>query len=485
MTDRRSSGASTDAEQPTDTANGIQLAERDPRDDRQAPPRIQRFFVVAVMLVALVGLGLLAWAFVIHAMEGRPTDIVADDDDWAWGIAGAVLLIIGGTALVIRPERGTSRQQIATAGIWSVALLAGLSGLWWFIDSSTRMEDWQGTPVQSQAEVAAYLDAHPPLPPIAGDDAGDSEVLLVPTGVMLQSVEFLSGSNVRVSGYVWQKYPVDHPDSVVRGFVLPDAVVEAYRADEAYRLDDGTTETIGWYFAATLRESFDYARYPFDRPNVSLRLWAKDFSHDIQLVPDFDAYFDLSPRSMPGIEGTFVYGNWNPVYSGFSFDLGYYNADYGVPGDESSTVGDPEVVFNLVMKRDPLGPGLDFVAYSMTVALLTFGLQVLTHGNPDIRGRFGISTAGVLGSVSVLLFGVISKQGGLRTALDTQQITYLEALPTLLYIMLLLTALNAILVCAPFSFKVLEYRDNLLPELLFWPILFSLLFVITLVVFYA
>lgn len=447
------------------------------------PPRIRRGFVFAVSLVVLLGLVMLVWAVSRRLTGGVGESVIANDDDWAWGIAGMVLLVIGGSALAIRPERGTAKAQIATAAVWTVALLAGLSGLWWLIDSSTREDGWRGTPVRSHADVAAFLDAHAPLPPIAS--SGDQDILMVPTGVMIQSVEFLSGSNVRVSGYVWQKYPQGLPDSFVRGFVLPDAVVEAYRSEEAYRLSDGTTETIGWYFAATLRESFDYARYPFDRPNIWLRLWAKDFSHNIQLVPDLDAYFDLTPSTMPGIEGTFVYGNWNPVFSGFSFDLGYYNSDYGIPGDETSNVGDPEVVFNFVMKRDPLGPASDFVFYSLTVALLTFGLLVLTSGNPDIRGRFGISTAGVLGSVSVLLFGVIGKQGTLRTALDTQQLTYLEALPVLLYVMLLLTALNAILVCAPFDFKVLEYRDNLLPELFFWPVLLSLLFLLTLVVYYA
>ncbi len=481
MSERSPSGAPVTVVESIDTDNEV----RPPEPPAQIEPssRTKRAIVIAVALVALIGLGMLSVAVVSHLREAGNQDVIANDDDWAWGIAGAVMLVVGASALAIRPERGTVRQQIATAAIWSVALLAGLAGLWWLIESSTREEHWRGTPVRTHSEVAAFLDAHPPLPPIASTSQG--ETLLVPTGVMLQSAEFLSGSNVRVSGYVWQKYPEDLPDSVVRGFALPDAVVEAYRSEEAYRLSDGTTETIGWYFAATLRESFDYSRYPFDRPNVFVRLWAKDFSHDIQLVPDLDAYVDLTPSTMPGIEGTFVYGNWDPVYSGYSLDLGHYNSDYGIPSSEASGEGDPEVVFNLVMKRDPLGPASDFVTYALTVALLTFGLQVLTHGNPDIRGRFGISTAGVLGSVSVLLFGVIGKQSSLRTALDTQQLTYLEALPTVLYVMLLLTALNAILVCAPFHFKLLAYRDNLLPELFFWPVLLSLLFIATLAVFYA
>lgn len=453
-------------------------------NDWPVPPRAKHAFRLAMALVALAGVALLGWSALALAGRVSYRPGTTADDPRGWLIAGAALLVIGGSALLMRPEAGSARRQIVAAVVWTITLLAALIGLWLLIDGAGAQTEWRGTALLRPADVDAFLADHPALPPIAAVPDGDAGVLRVPTGVMLQSAEFLGGSNVRVTGYVWQKYPSDLPDDVVRGFVLPDALTEAYRAEEAYRYDDGTTETIGWYIAATLREAFDYARYPFDRPNIWLRLWARDFDRNILLVPDFAAYPNLAPTSMPGVEGGFVYANWDPAYSGFSYHLATFNSDFGIPSDDVGE-GDPELHFNLVLKRDPLGPASDFLSYTFTVALLTFGLLTLTSANPDIRGRFGISTAGVLGSVSVLLFGVISKQGGLRTSLDTQQLTYLEALPILLYGMLLLTATNAILVCAPFDFKVLEYRDNLLPEILFWPVLLGVLCAVTLAVFFV
>jgi hypothetical protein len=201
------------------------------------------------------------------------------------------------------------------------------------------------------------------------------------------------------------------------------------------------------------------------------------------IVPDFEGYIDLTPSSLPGIEGQMVYGSWNPVFSGFSYDTSYYNADYGYRSDKTGT-GAPEMHFNFVLKRDPINPFTDQLFYAGTVALLVFGLLSLTTANQEDRGRFGISTAGVLGSVSVLLFGIIAKQTSLRSGLDSQTLTYLETLPIMLYVMLLLTSLNAILVTSPFDVRILEYRNNLLPELIFWPILLGGLFTVTMMVFY-
>jgi hypothetical protein len=469
----------TEASGPTEP---VEPAPGDGRaNDSPIPPGVQRGFRAAVAVIAVVGLALLIGSVVAHRTRGG--SVLTNDAALAWAITGAVLMAVGTSALLLRPEAASARRQIASTGVWTLALLVGLIALWWLIDHSTRQDEWIGRPVFGPADVNAFLNENPDLPPIAAVGDGGPP-LHIPTGVMLQSAEFLSGSNVRVTGYVWQKYPSDLPDDVERGIVLPDALSEAYQAQEAYRHDDGETETVGWYIAATLRQAFDVARYPFDRPNVWLRLWARDFDHNQVLVPDFAAYREITPAAMPGVEGSFVFGNWDPAYSGWSYDLAFFNADFGIPADDLDR-GDPELYFNLVLKRDPLGPASDFIAYSLTVALLSFGLLALTSANPDVRGRFGISTAGVLGSVSVLLFGVISKQSGLRLALDTQQLTYLEALPILLYVMLLLTALNAILVCAPFNLRILEYRDNLLPELLYWPILLTLLFVVTLAVFFT
>ncbi len=41
-----------------------------------------------------------------------------------------------------------------------------------------------------------------------------------------------------------------------------EAIKEAYDTKEAYRYEEDGVETVGWYFAATLRQPFEYAEYP-------------------------------------------------------------------------------------------------------------------------------------------------------------------------------------------------------------------------------
>ena len=180
-----------------------------------------------------------------------------------------------------------------------------------------------GTIVTSPQELEAFVAAHP--------DSFAAYDYRVPTGIFLQSFEFLNANNVEMSGFVWQTYGPEIPDHVMRGIVLPEAVEEAYEAKEVWRVeqDDGT-EQIGWYFSGTFRQNFDYRLYPFDRQDIWLRIWSPEPVEGVLPVPDFGAYRDLTPSSLPGIDTQFVYGGWDPLSSEFSFDLIDYNTDFGL-----------------------------------------------------------------------------------------------------------------------------------------------------------
>ena len=442
-----------------------------------AVPTPQPWFGVmrwGAFLLAIVGAAIVGAAAWRHLSGSVPLSLGFDDPDWAPVVAGGVLLALGLSAVVWRPELGILRRQIVTSAAWAIALLSGLVLLWVLIDSSSVRDDWVGTPVFDAAQVDRLIEKRFP----AAADA-----YRIPTGVQLQSVEFKTAADVEVTGYVWQFYGDDAPADLTEGFVLPEALHDAYTATEAYRQPAPGGEVVGWYFAATLRQSFDYQDFPFERENVWLRLWSRDFDRRVLLVPDFDAYRDMVPTTMPGIETNFVHGGWDPLYSGFSYSADDYNVDFGT--DAALAGADyPELYFNFVLRRDFLGPFTDHLVYATAVALLLFGLLGLTSSNDATRGRFGITTAGVLGSCGVFLFGVIAKHNQIRTSLDTQQVTYLEAVPILLYVMIVFVALNAIVVASPLHVPLLEYRDNRFPELIYWPLLLGTLFAITYVVFF-
>jgi hypothetical protein len=178
-------------------------------------------------------------------------DTVSGSDDLMTIMLLVLAFILALSVAVLRPGARNVDGTRLTSVIWTVALLAALLFTWKVIVGAQRWEGAVGTIVTSPQELEAFVAAHP-------ESFADHEYR-VPTGIFLQSFEFLNTNNVEIAGFAWQTYGPEIPDHIMRGIVLPEAVEEAYEADEVWRVeqDDGT-EQIGWYFSGTFRQNFDY-----------------------------------------------------------------------------------------------------------------------------------------------------------------------------------------------------------------------------------
>lgn len=441
--------------------------------EQEAPPG-PGWRRLAFAVLAVLAAGAAIW--LIRGLASGTGSLSAAEDPPA--AAAAIILgvvaAMAGAVAAIRPERGTLHALVATSAAWSIALLIALASAWAVIASTELRDFWHGTPVATAAEASAYLDGRIP----SGVDP-----VRIPTGVLLQSMEFLSGDNVQLTGYVWQRFGPDVPDDVVQGVVLPEAIREAYDAKEAYRHVEGDVETVGWYFYATLRQPFSYGRYPFDEQDVWLRLWSRDLANDVVLVPDFASYRELTPGALPGIESEFVFGGWKPIDSGFTYSVQSYDTSFGI-GSPDDVPRLPELYFNLILDREFGGPFFEHLVFSIAVAVLLFGLLVLTTDDENLKARFQLSTAGVLGAASGLLFAVILKHNQLRNVVGNQGVSYIEVIPIILYGAIVAVVLNAILVAAPWKPRVIAHRNNLVPVLAYWPVVLGLLLIVTLLTFF-
>jgi hypothetical protein len=427
---------------------------------------------VSLVVLILCALALVALVYRHVSTVTSVTD--AKTPQVAGAMLAGVAMLMALAVLLFRPERETLGSLVSTSAAWSIALAIALIFAWGGIAVTDRQDQWHGTAVFSQSDVNAYLART--VPP-------GVKPILIPTGVVVKSLEFLTGDNVQVTGFIWQKYGPDVPKDLDRGVVLAEGVKEAYDTKEVYRYVQDGVETIGWYFAATLRQPFEYAEYPFDEQNVWLRFWARDFGKDTILVPDFDSYVTMDPKSLPGLEKEFVYSGWSPAYAGFSLSKEQYSSSYGIgTANEYATL--PELYFNLVLDRNFAGPFFEHFIFALAAAILLFGLIVLTTDDENLKARFQLSTAGVLGAASGLLFAVILKHNQLRTQIGARGVSYVEIIPIILYGMIVIVVLNAILVASPRQVKLIHYRNNLLPVLAYWPAVFGLLLFATLVVFY-
>jgi hypothetical protein len=392
-----------------------------------------------------------------------------------------IMLLVLGFVLalsiaVLQPGARNVSGTRLTSVIWTVALVAALLFSWRVIERSHRWEGHIGTIVTSPQELDAFVNAHA--------DAFAVYDYRVPTGIFLQSFEFLNANNVVLSGFVWQTYGPEIPDHIMRGIVLPEAVKEAYEAKEVWRVeqDDGSEE-IGWYFSGTFRQNFKYGLYPFDRQDIWLRIWSPEPVEGVIPVPDFGAYRDLTPSTLPGIDTQFVYGGWDPLSSEFSYDLTDYNVDFGL-GYGYTGGPDPEFYYNLSVERDFLGPMLEHLVLEAAIAILLFFLLVLLVHDTDVERHVGLSIFELVVAAGGLLFAVILDHNAIRATVESQDLTYLGWFPLILAVFIVLVVLTAVLRAKRWRIPVIGYSGDLMPVVAYWPALIGSMLVVTLLVFF-
>lgn len=453
---------------------GSETEEPDPRSGPIAPASVGWVRPVAT-LVAIASLLVAVGVPILHLRAHLGSDEATYGREVAAVILGMVVFLMAGSVLVFRPETGSLKALVKTSAAWSVVILLGLVATWWLIVVSDPLSGWFGEPILNDTDLQSFIAANVPE---------NTDLIQVPTGVFLQSLEFLSGDNVQVSGYYWQRFGPDIPDDFVRGVVFPEAIRDAYKQTEAYRYTEGDVETVGWYFETTIREPFDYTYFPFDRQDVWIRLWSRDFTHNVVLVPDFPSYSDLEPLALPGLERDFVYSGWTPRFSGFSMAVQPYTTSFGL-GTAEEILLLPELYFNLILDRNFVGPFLEHFIFALAVAIMLFGLLVLTTDDENLKSRFQLTTAGVLAACSGLIFAVILKHNQLRALLGTRGVSYIEIIPILLYLAIAAVVINAILLASPVKLRLIHHRNNLWPVLLYWPILLGSVLLATLYLFFV
>ena len=402
-------------------------------------------------------------------------DVISGSDDLMTVMLLALGAVLFLSAAILRPGRRNSNGARLTSIVWTIALMAALLFTWNVIVVSDRWVQGIGTTLDSPRTLDEFVAAHP--------DSFVGYDYRIPTGVYLQSFEFLSASNLKMSGFVWQKYGPEIPDTIPRGVVFPEQLEEAYEAVEAWRVEQNGVEEIGWYFSGTFRQNFDYQLYPFDRQDVWLRLWHPEPVEGVLLVPDFEAYRDLTPRSLPGLDTNFVYGGWDPLSSQFSYDLIDYNVDFGL-GYGFSGAFDPELFFNLSVERDFLSPMLEHLVLEAAIAILLFFLLVLTSYESEVQSQLGLTVFDLIVAAGGLLFAVILDHNSIRGSVESQQITYLEYFPLILSVFIVLVVLSAVLRVKQWRLPILGYTGDLVPVLAYWPALFGTLLIVTLLVFF-
>ena len=422
-----------------------------------------------VFLVLVVALGSQ------YAREHGGWDFGSGSDDLMRAMLAALGFVLALSFALLRPGARNPDGARWTSIVWTIAILAALLFTWRVIVLSNRWEASVGTTIDSPRALDAFIAAHP--------DSFAPYDYRIPTGVYLQSFQFLDANNVEMSGFVWQKYGPEIPDHIQRGVVFPEQLEDAYTPVEAWRVERNGVEEIGWYFSGTFRQNFDYRLYPFDNQAIWLRLWHPEPVEGVVLIPDFAAYRDLTPTTLPGLDSQFVYGGWDPVSSHFSYDLVDYNVDFGLDYGFSDAP-DPEFFFHLSVNRDFLSPLLEHVVLEIAIAILLFLLLILMAYESTPEQPMGLSAFDLIVAVAGLLFAVILDHNAIRGAIESQQLMYLEWFPLILDVFIVLVVLSAVMRARGWGVPVLGYTGGLAPVFVYWPALLGTVLAVTLRVFF-
>ncbi|NES22925.1 MAG: hypothetical protein F6K41_29405 [Symploca sp. SIO3E6] len=311
-----------------------------------------------------------------------------------------------------------------------------------------------------------------------------------PTGLYIQSIKFNSSSEVNVTGYLWQLYEQEKylnipGDEIPVGFIFPEAIDSANSMEIkfAYRDPIGNgNEVIVWYFETVLKQSFNYTKYPFDYKTVWIRIWSPDFQRKSILVPMLESYKSTTPKDSFGFEPSIVLDNWTITDTFFNYRSFNYDTQFGIWDDNKEVT--PELYFNLVIKRGFINSFVVFILPLIIIACLTFGTLLMITKDEKQASTYGMNTSGVIGVCSGLFFVILLSQVQIREQFAGSPVVYVEFFYPLMYVTLLGVSVNSFLFFHSnkennLVLKWIHYEDNLVPKLLYWPLLLGSATIIT------
>ncbi|QDP72012.1 hypothetical protein FOG18_05205 [Legionella israelensis] len=309
------------------------------------------------------------------------------------------------------------------------------------------------------------------------------KMIIIPTGIFVQSFEFMTSNTVQISGYVWQKIAKkDLAQGVLPGVIFPEAKSVALM-EQAYEVDFDKYKLMAWRFSgATLLQNFNYSKYPFDVQDIWIRMWPKDFTKDVLLVPDFSSYKRTKSDSIFGLEKDIVKHGFEFKETYFDMPVLHYDTTFGFPPslEENNFL---ELYFNIIIKRHLINSFLIHLSPIVVVWFILFAITMIITDKPQMASRVGLSTTQLFIALGGTVFSLILMHAGLRREYSEQPVLYLEYFYLITYVIIILVSYNAYIVTTQKSLPKM-LKNNLLAKTLFWPVILVFIIVLTILKFF-
>jgi hypothetical protein len=397
-----------------------------------------------------------------------------------WLSLNIILFLFFLTILITRVWEGDVKKIWIVSIVLSLLLIGEIGFNWYLAFEEVDYNPTAHVEIDSRTGFQSFLNERIQLsemdktpPPVT-----------IPTGVFIRTIKFQDANNILISGNIWQKYIKGMHDGISRGFLMPDALTatDLCRWEEIYHIKQGAEEVIGWYFEIDLRQNFDYSRYPFDKIRISLKILPKDIDKNIFLAPDIGSYSSILPRSKPGLMQNLVLPGREINKSFFDYSFENYETNFGI----NNYIGQyyfPELNYTIVISRSFVSVFVANFMSCIVIAILMFVIQLIVRPkmHSDDGGKF--SALEIISIGAGMIFIILLEHINLRSHIIGGGIIYLEYLYFSIYFIIVFITLNALLISLGFKFWLISYKENLLPKVLYWPLLLLLILIVTLFCF--
>ena len=391
-------------------------------------------------------------------------------------IIGLIAFFFFLSLLLFRVWRGNIKSLWAVSGFTSVMLGAGIGYQWYLSIDESAYQTAEEIEINTETDLQTFFLKRNQIAVASNQEPP----IYLPTAIFIRTLKFEDAHHVFLSGYIWQKYDEEKHDGLSRGFIMPDATTATDLGGytEVYREKKGNVETIGWYFEVSLRQEFNYSKYPLDGKRIQLRLLPQDFHKNVVLVPDLESYTQIIPRERPGLEQNLFLPGWNIKKSFFEYRLKRYQTNFGF----NNYVGQdrfPELNFTVLATRNFLPVFISNIMPILVVSILMFAVQLIIAQNIQEEETRKFTALEIISVGGGLIFIILLEQLNLRGSIVTASLIYLEYLYFTLYLLIVFITLNALMIALGIKFWWLRYKDNLIPKLLYWPAFLSILLMVT------
>jgi hypothetical protein len=305
--------------------------------------------------------------------------------------------------------------------------------------------------------------------------------LYIPTGIFVESLKFSDTNVLSLTGIIWQKYSTRTHKDLSRDVVISGT--ESFQIDKTFHIQQDDAEFIRWHFKARLYTRLAFSKYPLELEKIGIPLRHRSMKENVVLVPDLEAYRIRNPASLPGLKKNPDLPGWTVKRS--FFELGEEKSDTDFGYRQPNASGDfHNLSFNIVIGKNFLDSFISNLTPLILVALLLFAILFLSKSDPDMAKKLEAGAGKVLGFCAGLFFVVVFGHIGIRQKIAAEEIFYLEYFYFIMYIALLSVSVSSLLLALAKNLKIIQYKENLIFKLMYWPLLLGSFTVITFITFY-